>query len=40
MLHYADAVIVGSALKKGGHWTGLVDLERVKAVATAVRAAR
>jgi membrane complex biogenesis BtpA family protein len=40
MLQHADAVIVGSALKKDGHWTGPVDLERVKAVAAAVRAAR
>jgi membrane complex biogenesis BtpA family protein len=40
MLQHADAVIVGSALKKDGHWAGPVDLERVKAVAAAVRAAR
>jgi len=40
MLQQADAVIVGSALKKDGHWTGPVDLERVKAVAAAVRATR
>ena len=40
MLQHADAVIVGSTLKKDGHWTGPVDLERVKAVAAAVRAAR
>lgn len=39
-LQHADAVIVGSALKKGGHWAGPVELERVKAVACAVRAAR
>jgi hypothetical protein len=40
MLQHADAVIVGSALKKNGHWTSPVDLERVKAVAAAVQAAR
>ncbi|MBU3665827.1 MAG: BtpA/SgcQ family protein [Chthoniobacterales bacterium] len=40
MLQHADAVIVGSALKKSGHWSGPVDLDRVKAVAAAVRAAR
>ncbi len=40
MLVHADAVIVGSALKKNGHWSGAVELERVKAVACAVRAAR
>ena len=40
MLQHADAVIVGSALKKGGLWSGPVELERVKAVASAVRAAR
>jgi predicted TIM-barrel enzyme len=40
MLQHADAVIVGSALKRDGLWTGPVDLERVKAVAAAVRAAR
>lgn len=40
MLQHADAVIVGSALKRDGHWAGPVDLERVKAVAAAVRAAR
>jgi uncharacterized protein len=40
MLQHADAVIVGSALKKDGHWTAPVELERVKAVAAAVRAAR
>ncbi|MFM8720045.1 MAG: BtpA/SgcQ family protein [Chthoniobacterales bacterium] len=40
MLRHADAVIVGSALKRDGHWTSPVDLERVKAVAAAVRAAR
>jgi membrane complex biogenesis BtpA family protein len=40
MLQHADAVIVGSALKKDGHWSGPVDLERVKNVAAAVRAAR
>ena len=40
MLRHADAVIVGSALKKNGHWSGAVELERVKAVACAVRAAR
>lgn len=39
MLQHADAVIVGSALKKDGHWTAPVDLDRVKAVAAAVRAA-
>ena len=40
MLQHADAVIVGSALKKDGHWTAPVDLDRVKAVAAAVRAVR
>jgi predicted TIM-barrel enzyme len=40
MLQYADAVIVGSALKKDGHWTSPVELDRVKAVAAAVRALR
>ena len=40
MLQHADAVIVGSALKRDRHWTGRIDLERVKAVAAAVRAAR
>jgi len=40
MLQHADAVIVGSALKKDGHWTSPVELDRVKAVATAVRALR
>ncbi len=40
MLVHADAVIVGSSLKSGGHWSGPVDLERVQAVAAAVRAAR
>ena len=40
MLQHADAVIVGSSLKSGGHWSGPVDLERVQAVAAAVRAAR
>lgn len=40
MLQHADAVIVGSALKKDGHWSGPVDLDRVKDVAAAVRAAR
>lgn len=40
MLQHAEAVIVGSALKKDGHWAGPVDLERVKNVAAAVRAAR
>ena len=40
MLQHADAVIVGSSLKKDGHWTAPVDLDRVKAVAAAVRAVR
>lgn len=40
MLQHADAVIVGSALKKDGHWAGSVELARVKAVAAAVHAAR
>ena len=40
MLVHADAVIVGSSLKSGGHWSGPIDLERVIAVAGAVRAAR
>ena len=40
MLQHADAVVVGTALKKDGHWSGSVDLDRVKAVAAAVRAAR
>lgn len=40
MLQHADAVIVGSALKRDGHWSGPVDLERVKVVACAVSAAR
>ena len=40
MLQDADAVIVGSALKKDGHWTSPVELDRVKAVAAAVQAAR
>lgn len=40
MLQHADAVIVGSALKRDGHWTGPVDLERVKSVSAAVRVAR
>ncbi len=40
MLQHADAVIVGSALKKGGHWTGAVELERIRSLACAVRAAR
>jgi predicted TIM-barrel enzyme len=40
MLQIADAVIVGSALKRDGHWTRPVDLERVKVVASAVRAVR
>lgn len=40
MLQHADAVIVGSALKKGGHWSGPAELDRVRAVASAVRSAR
>ncbi|MBJ7392012.1 MAG: BtpA/SgcQ family protein [Chthoniobacterales bacterium] len=40
MLEHADAVIVGSALKRDGHWTGPADLERVRALARAVAAAR
>ena len=40
MLQHADAVVVGTALKKDGHWSGSVDLDRVKAVAAAVRAVR
>lgn len=40
MLRDADAVIVGSALKAGGHWAAPVELARVKAVAAAVRALR
>lgn len=40
MLAQADAVIVGSALKAGGHWSAPVDLERVKVLAAAVRSAR
>jgi len=40
MLEHADVVIVGSALKRDGNWTGPVELDRVKAVAAAVRATR
>lgn len=34
----ADALIVGSALKAGGHWTGALDEARCAAVARAFRA--
>lgn len=40
MLQQADAVIVGSALKRGGHWAAPVELGCVQAVAAAVAAAR
>jgi membrane complex biogenesis BtpA family protein len=40
MLEHADAVIVGSSIKTGGLWDGPVDLERVRAVVEAARAAR
>lgn len=40
MLQYADALIVGSALKKGGHWAGEVELARVQALSRAVSEAR
>lgn len=40
MLRHADALIVGSALKRDGDWTNTVELERVQALAAAVAAAR
>ena len=40
MLEWADALIVGSSLKKNGNWREAVDLERVKAVVAVVRAVR
>lgn len=40
MLDNADAVIVGSALKRDGHWAGRVELARVQELAEAVRRAR
>lgn len=40
MLGRADAVIAGSSIKKGGHWSGPVDPARVRALAAAVRALR
>lgn len=39
MLENADAVIVGSSLKAGGVWHGPVELDRVKALVEAARAA-
>jgi uncharacterized protein len=40
MLRHADALIVGSSLKRDGHWANPVDLERVRAVAAVVGVAR
>ena len=40
MLEWADALIVGSSLKKDGNWREAVDLERVKALSAVVRAVR
>ena len=40
--HYAtaDAVIVGSSLKKGGHWAGAIDAARVAMLMARARALR
>jgi membrane complex biogenesis BtpA family protein len=40
MLRHADAVIVGSSLKREGHWQNPVELDRVRALVAAVQAAR
>jgi membrane complex biogenesis BtpA family protein len=40
MFKYADALIVGSSLKRGGHWTGPLDAQRCAAVVKAADKAR
>lgn len=40
LLPSAAGLIVGSAIKRGGHWSGPVDPERARALCAAVRAAR
>ncbi|MBY0308165.1 MAG: BtpA/SgcQ family protein [Phycisphaerales bacterium] len=40
MLRVADGVIVGSSLKRGGHWTGPLDAKRCAAVVKAADRAR
>lgn len=40
MFKHADALIVGSSLKRGGHWTGPLDAKRCAAVVKAADKAR
>lgn len=39
LLQHADALIVGSALKRNGDWRNMVDRQRAKAIASAFRRA-